>query len=68
MYTFDHDLFLWLNFDGGVVMDTIMKAISTLPFGRGCTYLFCGSCGASRAGAERCSFWCWRGLLWDCRI
>ncbi|MBQ4127462.1 MAG: phosphatase PAP2 family protein [Alistipes sp.] len=30
MYTFDHDLFLWLNFDGGVVMDTIMKAISTL--------------------------------------
>lgn len=29
MYTFDHDLFLWLNFDGGVVMDTIMKAIST---------------------------------------
>lgn len=29
MYTFDHDLFLWLNFDGGVVMDAIMKAIST---------------------------------------
>lgn len=29
MYTFDHDLFLWLNFDGGVVMDSIMKAIST---------------------------------------
>lgn len=29
MYTFDHDLFLWLNFDGGVVMDCIMKAIST---------------------------------------
>ena len=28
MYTFDHDLFLWLNFDGGPVMDTIMKTIS----------------------------------------
>ena len=28
MYTFDHDLFLWLNFDGGPVMDTIMKTVS----------------------------------------
>ena len=28
MYTFDHGLFLWLNFDGGPVMDTIMKAVS----------------------------------------
>ena len=28
MYTFDHNLFLWLNFDGGPVMDTIMKTIS----------------------------------------
>ena len=31
MYTFDHDLFLWLNFDGGPVMDTIMKTISGTP-------------------------------------
>lgn len=29
MYTFDYDLFLWLNFDGGGVMDSVMKAIST---------------------------------------
>lgn len=29
MYTFDYDLFLWLNFDGGVVMDTFMKYVST---------------------------------------
>ena len=28
MYTFDHDLFLWLNFDGGPVMDTIMSVVS----------------------------------------
>ena len=28
MYTFDHDLFLWLNFDGGPVMDAIMKTVS----------------------------------------
>ena len=28
MYTFDHDLFLWLNFDGGPVMDKIMTTIS----------------------------------------
>ena len=28
MYTFDHDLFLWLNFDGGPTMDFIMKTIS----------------------------------------
>ena len=28
MYTFDHDLFLWLNFDGGPVMDAVMKSIS----------------------------------------
>ena len=28
MYTFDHGLFLWLNFDGGPVMDTIMKTVS----------------------------------------
>ena len=27
-YTFDHPLFLWLNFDGGPVMDTIMKTVS----------------------------------------
>ena len=27
-YTFDHDLFLLLNFDGGEVMDFIMKTIS----------------------------------------
>ena len=29
MYTFDYDLFLWLNFDGGAVMDFVMKTIST---------------------------------------
>lgn len=28
-YTFDYPLFLWLNFDGGVVMDKIMVGIST---------------------------------------
>jgi len=28
MYTFDHDLFLLLNFDGGEAMDFIMKTIS----------------------------------------
>ena len=28
MYTFDHDLFLWLNFDGGRVMDSFMTAVS----------------------------------------
>lgn len=28
-YTFDHDLFLWLNFDGGSAMDTLMTIIST---------------------------------------
>ena len=28
MYTFDHNLFLWLNFDGGAVMDSIMTAVS----------------------------------------
>ena len=28
-YTFDHDLFLWLNFDGGPAMDTLMTIIST---------------------------------------
>ena len=28
MYTFDHDLFLWLNFDGGPVMDAFMKTVS----------------------------------------
>lgn len=28
MYTFDHDLFLWLNFDGGETMDFLMKTIS----------------------------------------
>ena len=27
-YTFDHDLFLWLNFDGGEAMDFIMDTIS----------------------------------------
>ena len=27
-YTFDHELFLWLNFDGGPIMDGIMKAVS----------------------------------------
>ena len=29
LYTFDYDLFLWLNFDGGATLDAIMKAIST---------------------------------------
>ncbi|MBP3289985.1 MAG: phosphatase PAP2 family protein [Alistipes sp.] len=28
MYTFDHDLFLWLNFDGGAVLDAIMLTLS----------------------------------------
>lgn len=28
MYTWDHSLFLWLNFDGGEVMDTLMSTIS----------------------------------------
>ncbi|MBQ7856481.1 MAG: phosphatase PAP2 family protein [Alistipes sp.] len=28
MYTFDHDLFLWLNFDGGAVMDNAMELVS----------------------------------------
>ena len=28
MYTFDHDLFLLLNFDGGKAMDFIMETIS----------------------------------------
>ncbi len=28
MYTFDHNLFLWLNFDGGPTVDFIMKTIS----------------------------------------
>lgn len=28
MYTFDHDLFLALNFDGGKVMDTMMEIVS----------------------------------------
>ncbi len=28
-YTFDHDLFLWLNFDGGAFMDKFMVAVST---------------------------------------
>ena len=28
MYTFDHNLFLWLNFDGGAVMDALMLAAS----------------------------------------
>lgn len=28
MYTFDHNLFLWLNFDGGRVMDFVMTTIS----------------------------------------
>ena len=27
-YTFDYPLFLWLNFDGGVVMDNLMLAAS----------------------------------------
>ena len=29
MYTFDHPLFLWLNFDGGALLDKLMLAIST---------------------------------------
>ena len=29
MYTFDHNLFLWLNFDGGVVLDKLMLLAST---------------------------------------
>lgn len=29
MYTFDHPLFLWLNFDGGEAIDRTMLAIST---------------------------------------
>ena len=28
MYTFDHDLFLALNFDGGPPLDRIMLALS----------------------------------------
>ncbi len=28
-YTFDYPLFLWLNFDGGAVMDKIMVGVST---------------------------------------
>lgn len=28
MYTFDHPLFLALNFDGGPVLDTVMEAVS----------------------------------------
>ena len=28
MYTFDHNLFLWLNFNGGPAMDFIMETIS----------------------------------------
>ena len=28
-YTFDHNLFLWLNFDGGQVMDKLMTIVST---------------------------------------
>ena len=27
-YTFDYPLFLWLNFDGGAVMDKIMVPVS----------------------------------------
>ena len=27
-YTFDHELFLWLNFDGGPAMDGFMKVVS----------------------------------------
>lgn len=29
MYTFDHPLFLWLNFDGGALLDQIMLGVST---------------------------------------
>ena len=28
MYTFDHNLFLWLNFDGGAAMDAFMQGAS----------------------------------------
>lgn len=28
MYTFDHSLFLWLNFDGGTATDAVMETIS----------------------------------------
>lgn len=31
-YTFDYPLFLWLNFDGGPVMDAVMLAFSTPAF------------------------------------
>ena len=31
MYTFDHDLFLALNFDGGTCLDRAMLAISGTP-------------------------------------
>lgn len=31
MYTFDHDLFLALNFDGGEVLDNVMLTISGTP-------------------------------------
>ncbi len=29
MYTFDHNLFLWLNFDGGAAMDALMLGASS---------------------------------------
>lgn len=29
MYTFDHNLFLWLNFDGGTAMDALMLGASS---------------------------------------
>lgn len=32
MYTFDYDLFLWLNFDGGAFLDKVMLTISTPAF------------------------------------
>lgn len=32
MYTFDHDLFLWLNFDGGAFLDKLMLLISMPAF------------------------------------
>lgn len=32
MYTFDHDLFLWLNFDGGAFLDSVMLMLSTPAF------------------------------------
>lgn len=38
MYTFDHPLFLWMNFDGGAALDKIMLAIST-PAVWACLYL-----------------------------